>query len=271
MLKNTALFIVLVMFASGCVSKQGLKEQIAQVIKDNPQIVLDAMRENNIELLTIVESGIDSRSELNRREKFQAEIDNPLNPVISPDRASIGNPEALVTIVEYSDFLCPYCSKGAKVARDLVASNPNKYRLIYKHLPLHEESKKLAAVYEAIALLDKEKAFKFHDVAFEMQKSLYNDSNGKILGKILLDLDIDLNELEKVLKSKKIVENLAGDKAEAKSFGFDATPTFLVNGVSIRGYVPADKFESIIGFILEKSPKKEADDGEVCEDCLNKM
>ncbi len=271
MLKKIALFIVVLMFASGCVSKQVLKSQLTEIIKENPQIVLDAMRENSLELLDIVESGVDARNELKRKAKFQAEINNPFKPVISTDRASIGNPDAPVTIVEYSDFLCPYCKKGAEVVRDLVAENPAKYRLIYKHLPLHAESKKLAAVFEAIALIDKDKAFKFHDAAFQNQKKLFDDSEGKVLGKILLELGIDLGELQKVLKSTKIAENIAADQAEAKSFGFDATPTFLVNGVSIRGYVPTDKFEAIVELILEKSPKKEHTDGEVCEDCLNKM
>ncbi|WP_291327696.1 thioredoxin domain-containing protein [Desulfovibrio sp. UCD-KL4C] len=271
MLKRTALFIIVLMIASGCVSKQTLKSQMTEVIKENPQIILDAMRENNLELLDIVESGVDARNELKREAKFQDEINNPFKPVLSPDRASIGDINAPVTIVEYSDFLCPYCKKGAEVVRDLVAKKPAKYQLIYKHLPLHAESKKLAAVFEAIALIDKDKAFKFHDAAFQNQKKLFKDSDGKVLGKILLELGIDLDKLQKVLKSATIVKNIAADQAEAKSFGFDATPTFLVNGVSIRGYVPTDKFEAIVELILEKSPKKEHTDGEICEDCLNKM
>ncbi len=271
MLKNIILFISLLVFASGCANKQMLKQQIAEVIKENPQLLLDVMRENNIEVLTIVESGLDSRREKTQQDRFQEEIDNPLKPIISADRASIGNPDAPVTIVEYSDFLCPYCGKGAKVARDLVESNPEKYRLIYKHLPLKAESKKLSAVFEAIALIDKDKAFKFHDEAFKLQKELYKDPEGKVLGRILLGLDIDLDKLQEVLQSKKIAENLANDEAEAEAFGLNATPTFLINGVSIRGYVPADKFEMLIGVILEKSSQKEPVDGEVCEDCLNKM
>ena len=271
MLKNIILLGSLLIFASGCASKQMLKQQIAEVIKENPQLLLDAMRENNIEVLTIVESGMDSRRDKIRQDRFQEEIDTPLKPVISTDRASIGSPDAPVTIVEYSDFLCPYCSKGAKVARDLVESNPEKYRLVYKHLPLKAESKKLSAVFEAIALIDKDKAFKFHDEAFKLQKELYKDPEGKVLGRILLSLDIDLDKLQEVLQSKKIAENLASDEAEAEAFGLHATPTFLINGVSIRGYVPADKFEMLIDVILEKSAQKEPVDGEVCEDCLNKM
>lgn len=271
MLKNTALFLILLMFASGCVSKQVLKDQMAEIIKENPQIILDAMRENNLELLSIVESGVDARNDLKRKEKFQAEVNNPLKPVLSQNRACIGNHDAPVTIVEYSDFLCPYCQKGAAVVRNLVAEHPAKYRLVFKHLPLHAQSRKLAAVFEAIALIDKDKAFKFHDAAFKNQKELFDDSDGKVLGKILIELGINLDELQNALKSKKIAENIAADEAEAKAFGFDATPTFLVNGVSIRGYVPEDKFENIVSLILEKSPKNKSDDGEVCEDCLNKM
>lgn len=269
LIRSTFLLFVIVLFSGGCVNKQILKQQIADAIRENPQIVLEAMRDNSVDVLAIVESGIDARDKQKREARFESEINNPFVPSLNPLRASLGNPDAPVIIVEYTDFLCPYCSKGAQVVRKLVAENPEKYRLVFRNLPLHEESRELAAVFEALALMDKDLAFKFHDRAFERQKELYNDKEGVVLGGILEELGVDLNRLQEKLQSGEVQGFLLSDEKEAKEFGMNATPTFLVNGVSVRGYLPEDKFEKMVDLILEKSPKLEKEEGEVCEDCLN--
>ncbi|ACS80095.1 DsbA family protein [Maridesulfovibrio salexigens] len=274
MLKRIALVICLVVMFSGCVNKQMLKEQIAEVIRENPQIVLDAMRENSVDMLTIVEQGIDQREKQKREAMLEAEIKNPFKPRVWSERPMLGSPEAPVTIVEYTDFLCPYCSKGAKVVSKLVAEQPEKYRLIFKHLPMHKNSRELALVFEAIAQFDKERAYKFHDLAFERQKDLYEDKEGIVLSKILEEVAVDPDLLQKHLRSPKLQAFLLADEKEAGAFGIDATPTFLVNGVSVRGYLPADRFEQMVDMIMEKSGKaatSETIEGEVCEDCLNQM
>ncbi|WP_432736276.1 DsbA family protein [Maridesulfovibrio sp. FT414] len=273
MLKKSLLVVSVVFLFSGCANKQMLKDQIAQVLRENPQIVLEAMRENSLDVLTIVEQGIDAREKAKREAQFESEISNPFKPVELPGRVSLGRADAPVTIVEYTDFLCPYCSKGAKVVRKLVEDNPGKYRLLFKHLPLHERSRELAAVFEALTMIDVEQAYKFHDLAFEHQKELYKDKDGVVLGQILAQVGVDLAKLQKKLESPEVQERLLSDEREAKEFGLNATPTFIVNGVSIRGYLPADRFEKTVDLILEKSAsvKTESGDGEVCEDCLNQM
>ena len=274
MLKRIALVLCLVVMVSGCVNKQMLKDQIAEVIRENPQIVIDAMRENSMDMLAIVEQGIDQREKLKREAMLAAEIKNPYHPRIWAERPMLGNPDAPVTIVEYTDFLCPYCSKGAKVVRKLVTEQPDKYKLVFKHLPMHKNSRELALVFEAIAQFDKDKAYKFHDLAFDRQKELYDDKEGIVVGKILEEVGVDPHQLQKTLNSPQLQEFLLADEKEAGKFRIDATPTFLVNGISVRGYLPADRFEQMVDMILEKTSKispAETPEGEVCEDCLNQM
>ncbi|WP_319760004.1 thioredoxin domain-containing protein [Maridesulfovibrio sp.] len=274
MLKRILLLMSVVVLFSGCMSKQMLKEQITETIRENPQIVLDAMRESSIDMLAIVEQGIDEREKLKREEVFNAEIKNPYLPQIWAERPLLGNPDAPVTIVEYTDFLCPYCRKGAEVVTQLVKEHPDKYRLIFKHLPMHKNSRQLAIIFEAIAKLDQKKAYKFHDLAFKNQKALYEDKDGSVLGKIIADTGVDPNLLQKTLNSVDLQKYIKADEKEANEFKIDATPTFLINGVSVRGYLPADRFEAMVDMILDKSAAKtsaENPDGEVCEDCLNKM
>lgn len=271
MIRNIVLLLAVVVLSSACTSKQMLKQQITEVIRENPQIVLEALRENNVDVLTIVESGIDARETMKRKAMFEAELQSPYKPVIQKDRAIQGNPDAPVTIVEYTDFLCPYCSKGAKVVRKLVADHPEKFRLVFKHLPLHNGSRDLALVFEALTMLDIGKAYEFHDLAFQRQKELFKDKDGIVLGEILAEVGVDLEQLQKKLQSEEVQARLISDEQEAREFGLNATPTFLVNGVSVRGYMPADRFENMVELILEKSASQESEEGEVCEDCLNQM
>ena len=274
MLKKIFAALLLFLLISGCVNKQMLKEQIAEAIKENPQIVLDAMRESSVEMLEIVEQGVNQRERNKREAMFNAEIANPLTPAIFAERPMLGNPDAPVTIVEYTDFLCPYCSKAAKVVSKLATEQPQKYKLLFKHLPMHKNSRQLALIFEALALSSKEQAFKFHDLAFKFQKQLYEDESGAVLGRILDEIGVDKAQLQKNLQNKKLQQYLADDEAETKKFDIDATPTFLVNGVSIRGYLPVERFEGMVDVILEKSEAKttvETPEGEICEDCLNQM
>ncbi|WP_321403707.1 thioredoxin domain-containing protein [Maridesulfovibrio sp.] len=273
-MKRLLLILSVVIMVSGCANKQMLKEQIAEAIRENPQIVLDAMRENSLDLLEIVEQGFDKRAKLKRKAMLEEEIKNPFQPRIWSERPMLGNPDAPVTIVEYSDFLCPYCSKGAVVVTKLAREHPEKYRLIFKHLPMHKKSRQLAVVFEAIAQFDKEKAYMFHDLAFSRQKKLYEDKSGIELVKILKEIKVDPAKLQKIINSEKLNEYLLADEQEANKFKIDATPTFLINGVAVRGYLPADKFDQMVEMILEKTKEQlpvETPEGEICEDCLNQM
>ncbi|TIH18122.1 disulfide bond formation protein DsbA [Marinifilum sp. JC120] len=274
MLKRIMLILSVAVMLSGCVNKQMLKEQIAEAIRENPQIVFDAMRERKMDMLVILEEGISEREKLKRAAQLEAEIQNSFKPRIWDGRPMLGNSDAPVTIVEYSDFLCPYCSKGASVVSKLAIEQPEKYRLIFKHLPMNEKSRELALVFEAVALFDKEKAYKFHDLVFERQREIYEDKSGAVLNRIIEEVGVDHDLLQKSLNSVQVQEYLLADEKEAREFKINATPTFLVNGVTVRGYLPAEKFEKKVDLILEKTTKNaaaEAQEGEACEDCLNQM
>ena len=106
-----------------------------------------------------------------RREvaKREAEFKDPKQPVLSLDRVYWGQSDAPITIVEYSDFECPYCARGYRTIKDLMAEYGDSVRLLYKHLPLemHEEALPAALYFEAIALQSDDAARRFHDALYE--------------------------------------------------------------------------------------------------------
>lgn len=270
MVKSNVIILCLLVLLGGCASKQVVRSQVEEVLKENPQLIFEVLEKNNVELLETVERGIDNREKQKREVRFEKELTNPFKPKIDPSRLILGNINAPVTIVEYSDFLCPYCGKANKMINNMVKLHPQKYRLFYKHLPVHEDSQRLALIYEAIASIDHDKAMIFKNYVFTNQKKFFGDKKDLALSLALVKAGVEPKDLDNALKSKKIAQIVSDDLKESNKFGLSATPTFMVNGVTVRGYVSEKTFEDIITTILKKG-KKANDDGEVCEDCLNKM
>jgi protein-disulfide isomerase len=228
-----------------------IKEQVIKTIRENPDVVMDILKEKNIEVLQIVEKGSRDLTEKKRDERLKLDLANPKNPKIDLARPFIGEPNASITIIEYSDFQCFYCGKAASTVQELVKKYPQKIRVFFKHMPFHEMSRIEALYFEAIARQSVEKAWKFHDIAFERREDIMKDKENA-LQEIVNLLGVDDAKLKKDLDSKELVDLLGEDMKEARSFGFDATPSFLINGVSVIGAVPIEEFERVIRLVEEK-------------------
>jgi protein-disulfide isomerase len=228
-----------------------IKEQVLKTIRENPDVVMEVLKVKTIEVLQIVEKGSRDLAEKRREERLQFDLANPKKPKIDPARPVIGEPNAPMTLVEYSDFQCFYCGKAARTVQDLVGKYPQKIRVFFKHMPFHEMSRIEAMYFEAIARQSMEKAWKFHDIAFDRREDILKEKESA-LQEIANHLIIDETRLKTDLESKEIADMIAEDAKESKSFGFDATPSFLINGVSMVGAVPIEEFERVIRLIEEK-------------------
>ena len=228
-----------------------IQEQVLKTIRENPDIVMNILKEKNIEVLQIVEKGSRDLAEQKRQERIKQDMANPKKPKIDSTRAFLGDPDAPVTLVEYSDFQCFYCGKAARTLQELVGKYPKKIRLFFKHVPLHDMSKTEAMYFEAIARQSVEKAWKFHDMAFDRREDILREKEGA-LQEIVTHLGIDDARLKQDLEGREIADIIDEDMKEARSFGFDATPSFLINGVSLVGAFPIEEFERVIALIEEK-------------------
>ena len=106
-------------------------------------------------------------------EEYEEEPQQPLVAMVPVDGSPVkGADDALVTIVEFSDFQCPFCSKANRVLEEYLAANTSDTRLVFKHFPLpfHENADITAAV--SIVAHQNGKFWKFHDFAFENQDRL---------------------------------------------------------------------------------------------------
>jgi protein-disulfide isomerase len=235
--------------------------QLKKVMEDNPDILYSVIQKDPKKFLDIVnEAAQKARSqeeqkfveeEKNRREE---EFKNPKKPDIDEKRPAVGPKGAPVTIVEYSDFQCPYCKKGHATMEEVAKMYGDKVRIYFKDLPierLHPMAMISAKYYEAVALQDGAKATKFKSTVFENQDKL-NAEGEKFLEATAKAVGANVAKVKKDLDSPEVKKQIETDQAEANKFGFSGTPGYLVNGVSVKGAYPIEEFKAIIDRQLAK-------------------
>jgi len=155
-----------------------------------------------------------------------------------------GGDTAKVTIVEFSDFQCPFCSKGAKVVGEIHKKYGNKVKIAFKQFPLPMHHDAMPAAEAAMCVNDqgKDKYWKFHDIAFANQDKLDADS----LVKHAKAAGADEAKFKECVASHKFAEYVKKDQAYGEKLGVRSTPTFFVNGQLLSGALPLDQFSEVI-------------------------
>ncbi len=153
-----------------------------------------------------------------------------------------GADQPLVTIVEYSDFQCPFCSKLANTLHEVTRDYRDDVKLVFKQLPLPMHSNAEPAARAALAAHEQGKFWEMHDLLFANQRAL---DEGK-LTRYATDLGLDMERWRKDFVSDAIREHAATDKAMASALTIRSTPTFYVNGKFYKGAQGPEKVRAII-------------------------
>lgn len=185
----------------------------------------------------------------------EEEFKNPKKPKLDAARATVGSKSLPIQLIEYSDFQCPYCRKGADIVKELKEKYKGKIFFQFKHLPLpfHPYAMNAAKAFEAIALQSKEKAYKFHDAIFANQEGL--GKGDSFLFETAKSLGADVEKMKKAMDSDQVKKRIEEDMEEAKKFGIQGTPGFIVMGVTVKGAYPKEEF---IGIINKKLASKKS-------------
>ena len=248
---STLTFVLAALTFSSCAPSA---KQLKEAIEKDPSIVFVAIEKDPAKFIEVVNKAAQDaqkvageRAQQDEKKSREEEFKNPLAPELQADRVIFGKKDAPVTIFEYSDFQCPYCSRGFQTIQQVRKEYGDKVRVIFKHLPLdfHPLAMPAAKYFEAIAMQSHEKAEKFHDAIFSNQASM-KDKGEKLLSETAKKLGVDMKKLEADIKSDKVSARIAADMEEAKKFNMSGTPGFVINGVSLRGAYPFPEFKSII-------------------------
>ncbi len=215
-----------------------------------PEVTMEQVRGEIVKML----------SDQSKREKAQA-LFNDLKAkadvqVLLPEKRvqveatgpSKGPESAPVTIVEFSDFQCPFCSRANNAVNEVVKTYGDKVRVVFRHFPLsfHQEAPKAAEA--SMCAADQNKFWEYHDKLFANQQALKVDD----LKKAAADLGLDTARFNECLDSGKKAELVKKDMAAGEKAGVTGTPAFFINGIALSGAVPAEEFKAIIDAELNK-------------------
>jgi protein-disulfide isomerase len=156
-------------------------------------------------------------------------------PALGPDTAK-------VTIVEFSDFQCPYCSRVYPTLQRLRQEYGDDVRIVFKHMPLSIHSKAPGAHAAAEAAKLQGKFWPMHDELFAGQR-LLSDAQYEAWA---LEIGIDVEQFKRDAASEAVKQRVQSDLAEAEKLGVTGTPAFFINGRFLNGAVPYEQFAAII-------------------------
>jgi protein-disulfide isomerase len=183
-----------------------------------------------------------------------SDADSPI-PVTSDDPVW-GNRGAPVTIVTFSDFQCPFCSRVEPTLDQVKTTyGPDKVRIIWKNqpLPFHDKAKPAAEAAQVVFQLKGSEAFwKFHDTAFKNQAQLSPESYEKWA----VASGVDLAAFKAAYATHNAAKKVEADQQIANKVGANGTPAFRINGVELSGAQPFDKFKEAIDKELGKAEAK---------------
>lgn len=159
-----------------------------------------------------------------------------------------GGENAKVSIVEFSDFQCPYCSRVTPTLKQIEKEYGSQVQIAFKHLPLSMHAKAPAAHAAAQAAHEQGKFWEMHDLIFANQKEMSPEKYEQYAA----EMGLDLARFKKDVASPSIKKKVEADSAEAASLGITGTPAFLVNGRYLSGAQPFANFKRVIDEELAK-------------------
>ena len=188
------------------------------------------------------------------RKPIEVYFDKPQRPVFNVevgDAPFTGGANAKVTIVEFSDFQCPYCADASKVLKEIKEKYGNKIKIVYKNFPLpsHPDAPLAAEAGLCAQELKGNDAFwEIHDLFFVNQSLLQRD-------RLLLyakDVGLDEKAFTECLDSRKFRAKVEADKLQGQALSIRSTPTFFINGQLLEGSKELGEFSEIIDEELNK-------------------
>lgn len=169
--------------------------------------------------------------------------------VSEDDDPYIGAEKPKVTIIEFSDYACPYCAKFAlEVEKKIVEEYGKVVKLVFRDFPVHGNASYKAAE-AANCAKEQNKFWEYHYILFERQNEWYNNLNK--LYDYASELGLNYDKFKACLDSGKYRSEVEKDLNDGISYGVSGTPTFFVNGKVIVGYRSYEDFKQIIESMIK--------------------
>ena len=170
----------------------------------------------------------------------------PITSFATADGNALGPEDAKVVVYEFSDYDCPYCARAEDTVYDLIQHYGDEIRFEYKHFVVHPSAFKASEA--SMCAADQEMFWEYHKLLFENQ----HGNNVFSLRQYAIEIGLDMEIFDECLLNGEKTDYVNGDIAEAKEFGLEGTPSFVINGVAYPGLQPVDNLIKIIDVELAK-------------------
>jgi protein-disulfide isomerase len=180
-------------------------------------------------------------------------MDAPRQQVaIAADDPSLGPATAPVTLVEFSDFQCPFCQRVAPTLKELRARYGDRLRIVWKDFPLTQiHPQAFDAAQAGLCARDQGKFWEYHDQLFANQAALQPDA----LKKYAADAGMDAAAFSACLDSNKYQPRVQASMDAGSQLGIGSTPTTFINGRMVTGAQPIEAFTSVIDEELQRASR----------------
>ena len=251
----------------GLSNDEYLEKYIANKVDVSPKEIDDFAKKNNIPKVddtlkgrirsyllndkkkTAISQWLDRQFEQTPVEVYFEKPERPIFDVSVGDSPFVGGANAKVTIVEFSDFQCPFCARALEKVDQLKKKYGNKIKIVFKNFPLPSHANAPLAARAGLCaqkLKGNESFWKLHDKIFANQAALGRSDLVKYSG------EMGLNEkaFEDCLDSEDIRKRVEADLEQGKGLGVQSTPTFYINGRPVQGNQGLETFIEIIDNLL---------------------
>ena len=216
--------------------KAALGKSIREYLIANPEVLVEAMQE------------LERKQDSQRDSAAQKAISENQNELLrDPDSPVAGNPSGDVTVVEFSDYQCPYCKRAHNAVKSVVAAD-GKVKIIFKDLPILGEPSRIAAL-AALASRAQGKHLAFHNALMEYNGKIDRD---KIM-EIAASVGLDVAKLQKDMEDPKLKQVIERNLALASALGVRGTPAFVIGNQFVPGAVDADALKQLIADARKRS------------------
>jgi protein-disulfide isomerase len=224
--------------AEASTDEDRIRTIVREVIRENPELIYDTLNQYAAE-----------RKQKQQEQQLEASFQNRIEDTVADHNPRKGPADAPVTIIEYTDFQCPYCARGARTLDQVLKRYPDQVRVIFKNLPLKMHDQAEAAARAALAARRQGKFWEYHDLLFQKASVLKDDIYADLAG----SLGLNVEQFKADMTSAEVAAELRADLDRAKALGLRGTPRFLVNGVQIRGAYPPEYFAMVIDRLLAET------------------
>lgn len=218
------------------------KDQIKGSYEDSKGQIMDYLKQQQAQQLQAEFIG-----SLRKKYSVTVNLQAPVVEVGTGGRQARGGKNAKVTIIEFSDYECPFCKRAAATVEEVLKAYGDKVTFVHRDFPLDFHKSARPAAEAALCAGKQGKFWEFNDKLFATQ-DLSSDSLKK-LGK---DMGLDSAAFEKCLGSGEFKATIDKDIADGAEVGVTGTPAFFINGHMLTGAQPAEEFKKIIDAELAK-------------------